>query len=121
MLAELLAQAKALRFDVGDDEESEDADDDNQDTGPIQPIELRWQEGRAAILLDWWSDKSIKPWAGSMKERVILRAMLDAIDPAKGAPFDDLQLMTMSQAIACSATFVIATARSSTTSSMANL
>ena len=88
LLSELLAEVRALRLDVGDDADSDDADDDKEDNSPIQPIELQWSDGRAAIYLDWWSEKSIKPWAGSMKERVILRAMLDAIDPKCADPFN---------------------------------
>ncbi len=91
LLSELLTEAKILRFDVGDDDEADGADDDKEDSGPIQPIELRWSDGRFAIHLDWWSEKAIKPWAGSMKERVILRAMLSAIDPMKSDPFNDLR------------------------------
>ncbi|MEO8166219.1 MAG: type I-U CRISPR-associated protein Cas8c [Betaproteobacteria bacterium] len=90
-LSELLTEAKTLTFDVGDDDDSDDADDDKEDSGLVQPIELQWSDGRFAMHLDWWSDRSIKPWAGSMKERVILRAMLDAIDPHQSKPFDDLR------------------------------
>jgi CRISPR-associated protein Csb3 len=91
LLAELLNEATTLTFDVGD-EDSDDGDkNDKEDSGPVQPIELQWRDGRAAIRLDWWSDKSIKPWAGSMKERVILRAMLDEIDPTNTDPFNDLR------------------------------
>lgn len=92
LLAELLTEAKTLKFDVGDDDDSDDTDgDDKDDSGPVQPIEIQWSDGRSAIYLDWWSEKSVKPWAGSMKERVILRAMLDAIDPANVDPFNDLR------------------------------
>jgi CRISPR-associated protein Csx14 len=89
-LQELLTEVQRL-FDVGDDDESDDADDDKEDSSPVQPIELRWGDDRFAIHLDWWSDKSIKPWAGSMKERVILSAMLSAVDPTKADPFNDLR------------------------------
>jgi CRISPR-associated protein Csb3 len=44
-------------------------------------------------VLDWWSEKSIKPWAGSMKERPILYAMLRAIDPANPDPFNDAKVV----------------------------
>ena len=91
LLVELLTEAQKLKFDVGDDDDTDDADDDSQDSGPVEPIDLRWSDGRLAIYLDWWSEKAIKPWAGSMKERVILRAMLDAIDPSKSDLFNDLR------------------------------
>ena len=91
-LTDLLDQTRLLRFDVGDDSEAEDDVDETDDTYTlIEPILLHWKNGKPAIHLDWWSDKSIKPWAGSMKERVILRAMLDAIIPTDADPFDDLR------------------------------
>lgn len=89
-LEELLAETQALRFDVGDDTESEEQDDKEDDL-PVAPILLFWKNEKPAIYLDWWSEKAIKPWAGSMKERVILRAMLTAIDPGNERPFDDLR------------------------------
>lgn len=90
-LQELLRETQRLQFDVGDDDDSEDTENDKEESGSVQPIELRWSNDKYAILLDWWSDKGIKPWAGSMKERVILRAMLSAIDPTKPEPFNDLR------------------------------
>src|SRR5579884_262981 len=87
-LEELLTETRAMVFDVGDD--NEDADEDADDLA-VNPITLRWEDDTPAIKLDWWSDKSIKPWAGSMKERVILRAMLCAIDPSNVDPFNDLR------------------------------
>lgn len=91
-LVELLTETRDLRFDVGDDSDAGNEDEDEKNSGlPLEPIRLQWKAGRFAIHLDWWSDKSIKPWAGSMKERVILRAMLDAIDPQNKKPFDDLR------------------------------
>jgi CRISPR-associated protein Csb3 len=91
LLAELLGEAKTLKFVVGDNDDSDDAENDKEDSGPVRPIELQWSDGRSAIHLDWWSEKAIKPWVGSMKERVILRAMLDGIDPMKPDPFNDLR------------------------------
>jgi CRISPR-associated protein Csb3 len=89
-LTELLTETRALVFDVGDDaERGEEAE--NDDKMPVDPIQLHWKQGTPAILLDWWSEKSIKPWAGSMNERIILRAMLDSIDPVNADPFSDLR------------------------------
>ncbi len=92
-LAELLGEARALTFDVGDDSDTEedDASDKDEKNSSVEPIRLHWKDMTLAIHLDWWSDKSIKPWAGSMKERIILRAMLDGIDPKNDKPFDDLK------------------------------
>jgi CRISPR-associated protein Csb3 len=91
-LSDVLRETKEILFDVGDDSNAEDEDDDDKDDKQsVEPILLRWQDEMPAIQLDWWTEKSIKPWAGSMKERVILRAMLDAIDPQCGQPFGDLR------------------------------
>lgn len=93
-LSDLLNAAQAMWFDVGDDTENQDGDEEKP---KVEPIILYWsqddmKEGKGpAIQLDWWGDKSIKPWAGSMKERLILRAMLTAIDPANSDPFNDLR------------------------------
>jgi CRISPR-associated protein Csb3 len=87
-LINLLTETRSLTFDVGDDSE-DDESDDSDSPASVEPIAIRWANGRPALVLDWWNDKSIKPWAGSMKERVILRAMLDAINPSHAAPFSD--------------------------------
>jgi len=89
-LSRLLDEARSLTFDVGDDSDGIENDDKGENL-PIEPIRLQWKYGSDAIYLDWWTDKSIKPWAGSMKERVILRAMLTAIDPQCADPFNDLR------------------------------
>ena len=89
-LSELLSEARSTIFDLGDDSESE-ADHGTDDDRPVEPIRLQWQNEKHAIHVDWWTEKSIKPWAGSMKERVILRAMLDAVDPLNPDPFIDLK------------------------------
>jgi CRISPR-associated protein Csb3 len=96
-LAELLNATRQLRTWVDGvlEDPLEESDDDEEEESdkepPFQPFCLRWQDGKEAIYLDWWSDKSIKPWAGSMKDRPILRAMLAAIDPSHTSPFNDLR------------------------------
>ncbi len=89
-LSELISEIRLTVFEVGDDADSED-DVSEVEALSVEPICLQWKNNTHAIHLDWWSEKSIKPWAGSMKERVILRAMLDAIDPSKTDPFGDLK------------------------------
>lgn len=90
VLAQLMDEIRSTIFEVGDDAES-DEDDSADDSVSVEPICLQWKDRKPAIHLDWWSEKSIKPWAGSMKERVILRAMLDAIDPTSADLFGDLK------------------------------
>src|SRR6266851_7740298 len=71
-LHKLLINSVVLQFDLGND-------DDNENERPLDPIVVK---SPITLVLDWWSDRSIKPWAGSMKERLILNAMLRSIDPA---------------------------------------
>jgi CRISPR-associated protein Csb3 len=87
-LVDLLDGAKSLQFDVGND--TGDADASDGDNAPLEPIYVESQAIRSPVplVLDWWSDRSIKPWAGSMKERLILRAMLGAIDPIDRDPLN---------------------------------
>jgi hypothetical protein len=84
-LEDLLACARSVEFDVRGEE---GGDDDGG--GPIEPIVVR---SPIKLVLDWWSDKSIKPWAGSMNERLILGAMLRAIDTTKPDPFNDFRVV----------------------------
>lgn len=81
-LSELLGSAKALQFDVGNTEDNSEEDEDNL---PLDPIII---QSPVHLVLDWWSEKSIKPWAGSMKERLILNAMLKSIDPESPDPMN---------------------------------
>lgn len=61
------------------DQEEEDSEDETGSLTIVSPISIR---------LDWWEDKSIKPWAGSMQENKIFLAMCNAIDPQCTDPFD---------------------------------
>jgi CRISPR-associated protein Csb3 len=83
-LRAILEAACNCEFDVGDDD-SEEVEDDEEKAGPIDPIVIR---SPVEMTLDWWSDKSIKPWAGSMNERIILRAMLRSISMDAPDPFN---------------------------------
>jgi CRISPR-associated protein Csb3 len=86
-LRELLLNARLLEFEVGNDDATESDDGDEEGVKPLfEPIVIT---STVLLQLDWWSDKSIKPWAGSMKERMIFRAMLRAIDPAHPDPLND--------------------------------
>jgi len=87
ILSTLLDKARSLQFDIakdaGKDGDTDDEEDD--DKTPLDPIVI---EKPIQIVLDWWSDKSIKPWAGSMKERIIFNSMLKAIDSASPDPMN---------------------------------
>jgi CRISPR-associated protein Csb3 len=84
-IGELLAKASALTFEADDAEGGSD-DTHEDDDSQFEPITI---QSPIELLLDWWADKSIKTWAGSMKERLILNAMLRAIDPANTDPMND--------------------------------
>lgn len=60
----------------------EELDNSDRETSPLlvtAPISLR---------LDWWGDKSIKTWAGSMNARKIFLAMCNAIEPTHNDPLN---------------------------------
>jgi CRISPR-associated protein Csx14 len=85
---ELLDAARTLKTwvdDVLDDPLEESDEDDSEESekeSPFQPFELRSPDQKVRIHLDWWIEKSLKPWAGSMKvERPFddCRAVFDQI------------------------------------------
>jgi CRISPR-associated protein Csb3 len=86
-LSKLLESARSIRLsehdgasaDQDEDKEEEDSEDETGSLAIVSPISIR---------LDWWEDKSIKPWAGSMKANKIFLAMCHAIDPLCADPFD---------------------------------
>ncbi len=82
----LLDRARALYFEVGNTKDDSEGSEEDEDDSAFEPIII---QSPIQIVLDWWSDKSIKPWAGSMKERLILNAMLKEIDAAKPDPLND--------------------------------
>ncbi|MDZ4687413.1 MAG: type I-U CRISPR-associated protein Cas8c [Planctomycetaceae bacterium] len=98
-LAELLSSAQQVQFESDsteeddeseEDEESDDSEDEkaNVNVTPIvfvSPVQLR---------LDWWNDKSLKPWAGSMNAEKIALAMCRAIDPMSESPLNQTQVVT---------------------------
>ena len=96
-LSKLLAAARDFRLserdDASSDEDEEDLDDGSdgrtESLTIISPISLR---------LDWWADKSIKTWAGSMNARKIFLAMCSAIDPQHTSPFNQSQVVFDTQA-----------------------
>lgn len=79
-----VAESTAESNEGSSDEEEED-DDDN-----VEPLYLPLA---VPLRLDWWGDKSLKPWAGSMKARLIYGAMTQAIDEASPDPLNDSRLV----------------------------
>lgn len=73
-------------FDDGDisDVSTDDDDDLFVPIEIISPISMR---------LDWWQEKGLKPWAGSMKAPAILVAMARAIEPEAIDPLNQEQVV----------------------------
>src|SRR5206468_2423360 len=92
-LPSLLSAAQSCRFAPYTDgpagEADPDEDDSRQSKRAVQPLVI---ESPIRIGLDWWSDKSIKTWAGSMKVNKIATAMSNAIDPRNQDPFNQRQV-----------------------------
>jgi CRISPR-associated protein Csb3 len=91
-LIDVLTAARSVelsenRSDPSSDKQDGEGEDSGEDIKPltiISPIQLR---------LDWWKDKSLKTWAGSMDARRILMAMCSAIDPNNSDPFNQGQVV----------------------------
>jgi CRISPR-associated protein Csb3 len=77
-LEELLSAIRKLQLanPVEDDEDgSEEAEDD--DIASFEPMIIT---SPVTLQLDWWQEKGLKPWAGSMKAPVIAIAMARGVD-----------------------------------------
>ncbi|HMQ15898.1 MAG TPA: type I-U CRISPR-associated protein Cas8c [Phycisphaerae bacterium] len=83
-LGTLLSRFKTCEMlDDGQTASKERADDDDEDT-KAQPLKIG---DPFNLRLDWWSDKGLKTWAGSMNARKIFVAMKAAIDENRRDPF----------------------------------
>lgn len=87
-LMELLEAVRTIKIDTTTAAENDEADDD-EDSGftaleIISPIRLR---------LDWWAEKALKPWAGTMREGNIFPAVCAAIDPKNPDPLNQREIV----------------------------
>ncbi len=92
-LRELMAAGKlttiaGMSTDAGSEDDA--TGDDENDDAKFKPVELLTP---VPLRLDWWKDKSIKTWAGSMNVHSIAAAMANAIDPLNPNPFDQCQIV----------------------------
>ena len=92
-LNKLLAAAKAVTIasmggETDSDDEQEDDDDTEKET--VTPVELL---SPFKLRLDWWSDRSMKTWAGSMNVHFIAIAMAKAIDSERTDPFSQCEVI----------------------------
>ncbi|MEP0847600.1 MAG: hypothetical protein HRF50_12390 [Phycisphaerae bacterium] len=76
---------------IGDDADAETAADDDDDDGLASPMSLGTPFD---LTLDWWADKSLKPWAGSMNAHLIFKAMRAAIDARNADLLNDLRVVS---------------------------
>ena len=92
-LREILAASRAVTIagmDGEADSDEEEDDDDDDENSTVSPVEIT---SPAKLRLDWWSDKSIKTWAGSMNVHCIALAMARAIDPERTTPFSQCEVV----------------------------
>jgi len=79
---------------VGDgDGDGQDATDDQEDA-KAKPMEIAFPGQGTRLSLDWWAEKSLKSWAGSMNAQLIFHAMKGAIDERCPEPFHDLRMVS---------------------------
>jgi CRISPR-associated protein Csb3 len=90
-LQELLTIAHDIRLadDLRTDKKDEIEEDEKSDAD-VFPLII---ESPISLRLDWWRDKTLKPWAGSMDERKILLAMCNAIDVRNEDPLNQGEIV----------------------------
>ncbi len=97
-LTEVLSAVKAAKIsgDVCDSDSDEDSPSDEEDSKQVTPVDI---SAPFNLTLDWWSDTSIKPWAGSMNVHTIARAMAGVIDPNLSHPFSQHEVVMYSPSL----------------------
>ncbi len=89
ILRTILEAFQRLELRAGDGGDAEGSDDDRDDV-LASPISLG---APFNLTLDWWRDKALKPWAGSMNAELIFGAMRRAIRTENTDPFSDLRVV----------------------------
>ena len=96
-LFHLLDKAKSIRLISNDavSSQSDEADDDDaNDSADTERYSPSFEiVSPFSLILDWWKDKTLKTWAGSMDERNIFIAMCNAIDPQSVDPLNQGQVV----------------------------
>lgn len=91
-LRDLLDAARSVRLaesgDIDLESGEEDQEDENEEKVSRLVINYPFE-----LHLDWWSDKSLKTWAGSMDARKIFLAMCKAINPDGHDPLNQGQVV----------------------------
>lgn len=89
-LIALVEEFQLSELRCGDNADAETAGDDDDEDGLSRPMSLGTPFN---MTLDWWADKALKPWAGSMSAQSIFVAMRTAIDPRNSDPLNDLRVV----------------------------
>lgn len=88
-LFELLQAGKTIKIaGMMESNLEEENDDDNDDN--LNPLEI---SSPIKLRLDWWADKSIKTWAGTMNVHRIALAMANAINPENNDPLNQNEVV----------------------------
>ncbi len=89
-LADLLRRFQNCELYVSASAGEDRKNEDEEEGGLANPMTLG---SPFDLRLDWWADKSLKPWAGSMNAELIFKAMRSAISPDSLDPFNDLRVV----------------------------
>ncbi|MFO0893639.1 MAG: hypothetical protein U0574_01620 [Phycisphaerales bacterium] len=89
-LQSLLEAFQRADLSVDDAVDAAGAEDDDNESGRVAPMMLGAPFNMA---LGWWSDKQLKPWAGSMNARLIFTAMRGAIRSEADDPLNHLSVV----------------------------
>lgn len=73
-----LANGETRDFPEGDNSDTESKSENDEAGSGDAPIEI---SAPVSLRLDWWKEKGLKTWAGSMQPRAIFLAMCGAVDP----------------------------------------
>ncbi|MBL9033097.1 MAG: type I-U CRISPR-associated protein Cas8c [Phycisphaerae bacterium] len=92
-LHRLLESFTSAELPTGDEAGSSDDERNGDETDDELPSPISLGEP-FHLSLDWWADKALKTWAGSMNAELIFKAMRMAIDPNHADPLNDLRVVT---------------------------
>lgn len=89
-LCKLLTTAHDIQVSERFNSIVEDDDERDDSEREFRPLLI---ESPIRLHLDWWQDKTLKPWAGSMNARNIFLAMCNAIDSRNEDPLNQKQVV----------------------------
>lgn len=89
-LQSLLAAANSIQLIDDDLDVSRDESDDEQIDEKTSPLNI---VSPISVTLNWWIDKSLKTWAGSMNVKKIFVAMCHAVDVSHRDPLNQGQVV----------------------------